>query len=82
MAVKADPLAGQLVWGFKKPMQLGQITSKTMKHWDANKKPLGGIPMMILGEATRKDWERSVRDNGGDPDDDTSSWYFYFVSVD
>ena len=78
----------ELVFGFDRPHRPGTVCGCYCEQCGrglstgANGEPLPETAFLILEEATRADWERSVRQNGGDPFGQEDARYYYFVRPD
>jgi hypothetical protein len=83
---------GDFVFGFEFRHEVGTICGMDCRRcgkgalmWGANFEILPKTPLFIVSEATREDWERSIRKRGGNPPDPSAPLnylYFYFVRTD
>ncbi len=83
LGVKTD-----LVWAFDRQHKVGTICGLICEQCGSpiemvgtNGETIPNTPLFIFAEATKEDWERSVRGAGGNPVLDHKR-YFYFVHAD
>lgn len=90
-AVKTD-----LVLSFEKPHRIGSVcrhpcaqcdpsgTAPFLGTWGVNGETLPPQPLLIVAEATKEDWVRSIRSAGGTPvlAPQQANDRFYFVTTD
>lgn len=68
---------GELIWAFDQPQRVGSICSTAKHRFYENQEVDASVPMYILREATREEWEADTgHSNHSGP------LYFYAVSVD